>query len=109
MVIIVCGWEPDNGSYQVIARDHLGRIDAWHTGSLDERWERLPDPVPCPITEPVTLLGYRSPRLTYANRGSVADTARVCADTPQGLPSVTLHPPRDAEPYGRWTWEGGPE
>lgn len=64
-------------------------------------WERVSDPVPCPITEDVVILA--------ATDSPVAKPWFIDARTQAGIPRmidarITLHPAEPGAAEGRYTW-----
>lgn len=94
-VRVVLGWDPGYGLGSIVYRTEgfADSIGKQVVGMCRRDWQRIPDPIPCPITEPVALI--RSSNGYIGIKGFATDDP--------GEVGITLHPD------GRWTWEGGRE
>lgn len=111
-------WRCPYGTVTVIAIDtdrqephvvwRAGATEYWASTvrAVENDWTRIPDPPPCPITEPVTLYPYEDRRTTEL-QGRYPHTSD--ATLLGGPPIITLWPPGEApDPKttrgGIWTW-----
>jgi hypothetical protein len=95
----VVGWIWNRRSYGVVLDDEDSELFSRSPDEMRSAWERVPDPAPCPITEPVTLWPYdASGTAMWSTNGPFGRDG--------GKPAITLAP--DGNGGIRATWKGGP-
>jgi hypothetical protein len=109
--------KPEHRVYRVVGYDGDGIVAATTTNGGNRGYAllspkgfddltRVPDPPPCPITEPVTLWSYRpgvGAHREWTTSSNVAAVARIDNQT-----AITLHPPGtpvDSHEWGVYTWD----
>jgi hypothetical protein len=106
----VVGWEPGPVGTVIWKVNGTPQIVRCSPGTIDDGFDRVVPPPPCPITEPVTLYPYET-------RAGVNDKVRW-VEGGWGVPlrrltvgPITVWPPGEApDPQttrgGIWTWDG---
>lgn len=95
--LVVLGWTGHGGL--IYSQANKSGLSVMHADWARRDWVRIPDPVPCPITEPTTLH-------SFARHGNGPGYGMGGPfDEDGGYPPLTLHPAEPGATEGRYTWE----